>query len=68
MKLCWSGDNHAILSAMVLRPSTMENNGVRLLAAFDRCVLIDGTVLLNLPDEQGIEFVAANIQGGQETQ
>jgi hypothetical protein len=68
IKLCWSGNNHARVSTKVLRPSAMENNGVWILAAFDRCVLIDSTVLLNLPDEQGIEFVVANIQGGQKTQ
>jgi hypothetical protein len=47
----------------------MENGGARILAAFDPCILTDGgTVLLNLPDEEGIELVAANIQGGQTTQ
>jgi hypothetical protein len=46
----------------------MEYGGARILAAFDPCVLADGTVLLNLPDEQGIQLVAANIQGGQTTQ
>jgi hypothetical protein len=46
----------------------MQNGGVRILAAFDPCVLTDGSVVLNLPDEQGIQLVAANIQGGQTTQ
>jgi hypothetical protein len=46
----------------------MENGGARILAAFDPCILTDGTVILNLPDEQGIQLVAANIQGGQSTQ
>ena len=46
----------------------MEYGGARILAAFDPCVLTDGTVLLNLPDERGIQLVAANIQGGQTTQ
>jgi hypothetical protein len=52
----------------MLGPSTMEDGGARILAAFDPCVLTDGAVLLNLPDEQGIQLVAANIQGGQTTQ
>ena len=46
----------------------MENGGARILAAFEPCVLTDGSVVLNLPDEQGIQLVAANIQGGQTTQ
>jgi hypothetical protein len=46
----------------------MENGGARILAAFDPCILTDGEVVLNLPDEQGIQLVAANIVGGQTTQ
>jgi hypothetical protein len=46
----------------------MEEGGARILAAFDPCVQSDGGILLNLPDEQGIQLVAANIQGGQTTQ
>ena len=46
----------------------MENSGARILAAFEPCVLTDGSVVLNLPDEEGILLVAANIQGGQTTQ
>ena len=46
----------------------MENGGARILAAFDPCILTDGEVVLNLPDEQGIQLVAANIAGGQTTQ
>jgi hypothetical protein len=46
----------------------MEDSGARVLAAFDPCVLDDGTTVLNLPDEQGLQLVAANIQGGQTTQ
>lgn len=51
-----------------LGPSPMQSSGARLLAAFDPCILTDGTVALNLPDEQGIELVAANLQGDQTTQ
>ena len=36
--------------------------------AFDPCILTDGTVTLNLPDEQGIDLIAANLQGDQTTQ
>lgn len=57
-----------VAATIMLGPSTMENGGARILAAFDPCVLTDGTVLLNLPDERGIQLVAANIQGGQTTQ
>jgi hypothetical protein len=46
----------------------MENGGARILAALEPCILTDGSVVLNLPDEQGIQLVAANIQAGQTTQ
>ena len=46
----------------------MENGGARILASFEPCVLTDGSVILNLPDEQGIQLVGANIQNGQTTQ
>ena len=46
----------------------MQSGGARLLAAFDPCVLSDGTVVLNLPDGEGIELIAANLQGDQTTQ
>lgn len=52
-------------ATVVLGPSPMQNGGARILAAFDPCVLTDGGVVLNLTDEQGIQLVAANIQGGQ---
>jgi hypothetical protein len=55
-------------ATVVLGPSPMQNGGARILAALDPCILTDGTVILNLPDEQGIQLVAANIQGGQTTQ
>jgi hypothetical protein len=55
-------------ATVVLGPSPMQSGGARILAALDPCVLTDGTVVLNLPDEQGIQVVAADIQGGQTTQ
>ena len=61
-------DCASVAATIMLGPSTMEDGGARILAAFDPCVLSDGTVLLNLPDEGGIQLVAANIQGGQTTQ
>jgi hypothetical protein len=57
-----------VAATIMLGPSTMEDGGARILAAFDPCVLTDGTVLLNLPDERGIQLVAANTQGGQTTE
>ena len=55
-------------ATILLGPSTMVNGAARIVAAFDPCVLTGGSVLLHLPDEQGIQLVAANIQGGQTTQ
>jgi hypothetical protein len=55
-------------ATVLLGPSTMEDNGARILAAFEPCVLTGGTVVLNLPDEQGIQLVASNIVAGQTTQ
>ena len=55
-------------ATILLGPSTMENGGARIVAAFDPCVLTGGSVLLHLPDEQGIQLIAANIQGAQTTQ
>jgi hypothetical protein len=55
-------------ATVLLGPSTMEDSGARILAAFEPCVLTGGTVVLNLPDEQGIQLVASNIAAGQTTQ
>jgi hypothetical protein len=55
-------------ATVLLGPSTMEDGGARILATFEPCVLTGGTVVLNLPDDQGVNLVAANIQGGQTTQ
>jgi hypothetical protein len=55
-------------ATVALGPSPMQNGGARILAALDPCTLTDETVILNLPDEKGIQLVAANIQGGQTTQ
>ena len=45
-------------ATVLLGPSTMQNGGARILASFEPCVLTDGSVILNLPDEQGIQLVA----------
>jgi hypothetical protein len=46
----------------------MENGKARILAVFDTCILTSGKVLLNLPDEKGIQLVGAKVQDGQTTQ
>jgi hypothetical protein len=53
---------------IILGPSPMETGKARILAAFDPCILTSGKVLLNLPDEKGIQLVAAKIQDGETTQ
>jgi hypothetical protein len=55
-------------ATVLLGPSPMQNGGARILATPDPCTLTDETVILNLPDEKGIQLAAANIQGGQTTQ
>jgi hypothetical protein len=60
-----TSDCAPVAAAIMLGPSTMEDGRARILASFDTCVITGGIVLLNLPDEQGIQLVAANIQGGQ---
>ncbi len=50
--------------AVSLGPSTMFNNGMRVIAILSPCHLLDGTIVLNLP-ASGIEIVAANLGNGQ---
>jgi hypothetical protein len=57
-----------VAATIALGPSTMEAGRVRILAAFDPCVLTNGTALMNLPDEQGIQLVAVNVQAGRTVQ
>jgi hypothetical protein len=47
-----------------LGPSTMAEEGMRVIAALSPCHLLDGTVLLNLPTN-GIQLVVANVVAGQ---
>ena len=49
---------------MSLGPSTMAEDGIRVIATLSPCHLLDGTVLLNLPTN-GIHIVAANVVAGQ---
>jgi hypothetical protein len=50
---------------IMMGPSTMEDGGARVLGFFDQCVLSDGSVTLNLSEEEGLQLVAAstNTQG-----
>ncbi len=47
-----------------LGPSTMAEEGMRVIATLSPCHLLDGTVMLNLP-ANGIQLVAANVVAGQ---
>ena len=57
-----------VSATIMLGPSTIQTGGARIIASLDPCILTDGSVALNLPDEEGLQLVAANIQGGQTTQ
>jgi hypothetical protein len=46
----------------------MQDGGARVLSSVQPCIITDGRVLLNLPDEQGLQLVASSIQGTQTTQ
>ena len=48
-------------ATVLLGPSAMQNGGARILAALDPCILTDGTVILNLPDEKGIHPVGNDV-------
>jgi hypothetical protein len=63
-----SSDCAPISATVSLGPSTIQDGGARVLGFFDPCVLTDGSVALNLPDEEGLQLIVANIQGGQTTQ
>jgi hypothetical protein len=63
-----SPDCAPISAAIVLGPSTIQDGGARILGSFAPCILNDGSVALNLPDEEGLQLIVANIQGGQTTQ
>ena len=54
-----------VSATIMLGPFTIEDGGARVLGFFDQCVLSDGSVTLNLPDEEGLQLVAGNIQPGE---
>jgi hypothetical protein len=63
-----SPDCAPVSGTILLGPSTINDGGARILGSFAPCVLTDGSVALNLPDEDGLQLIVANIQGGQTTQ
>jgi hypothetical protein len=63
-----SPDCAPVSATVLLGPSTIEDGGARVLGFFDPCHVTDGSVALNLPDEEGLQLIVANIQGGQTTQ
>jgi len=49
-----------------LAPGTMVSNGVRLLATFDPCHIVDGGAILNLPDSSNnnnLKLLAVDLEG-----
>lgn len=49
-----------------LGPSTMAQDGIRILASFEPCILIDGSAILNLPDSNNnLKLVAIDLEGNE---
>ena len=46
-----------------LGPGAMANNGIRLLAVFEPCRLIDGSAILNLPTGNNLKLLAVDLEG-----
>jgi hypothetical protein len=46
-----------------LGPGTMANNGIRLLAVFEPCRLVDGSAILNLPSGNNLKLLAVDLEG-----
>lgn len=46
-----------------LGPGTMANNGIRLLAVFEPCRLVDGSAILNLPTGNNLKLLAVDLEG-----
>jgi hypothetical protein len=46
-----------------LGPGTMANNGLRLLAVFEPCRLVDGSAILNLPSGNNLKLLAIDLEG-----
>src|SRR5215218_6689951 len=41
----------------------MANNGIRLLAVFEPCRLVDGSAILNLPSGNNLRLLAVDLEG-----
>jgi hypothetical protein len=49
-----------------LGPGTMAQDGLRILASFEPCSLIDGSAILNLPDSNNnLKLVAVDLEGNE---
>ena len=46
-----------------LGPGTMANKGIRVLAVFDPCRLVDGGAILNLPSNNNLKLLAVDLEG-----
>jgi hypothetical protein len=46
----------------------LQTGEAKLIVVLDPCFITDGTVALNLPVAEGLELIAANLQGNQATQ
>jgi hypothetical protein len=52
-------------STITLGPGSIAAKGVRVLAAFDPCVLSGGSAMLNLPDSNNnLKLLAVDLEGG----
>jgi hypothetical protein len=50
--------------AISLGPGTMTNNGIRVLAVFDPCRLVDGGAIFNLPNNNNnLKLLAVDLEG-----
>jgi hypothetical protein len=53
-------------TTIALGPGSIASKGVRVLAAFDPCVLSGGGAVLNLPDSNNnLKLVAVDLEGGE---
>ena len=56
-------------STLTLGPSVLQNGEAKLILILDPCSLVEGSLVLNLPEGgEGIKLLAANLQGNQATQ
>jgi hypothetical protein len=57
-----------LAATVLLGPSTMADEGLRVLASTAPCIITGGSVVLNLPVNSGLEVIAATVSGTQTTQ